>query len=929
MSHRRLIATAVSVAAGIAFLPGQAFAAGPAQPDVPRAVEAPTLIGSEPAAPKIFTSPAEKSYRVQNQAAPQAATTGTAAPKNATAPKNAAAPSAEAAPQSTGKTIYAITASTCTADTGTGAQATPFCSLQHAVDAATPGDTIQVAGKIEGGNPARSPESVVIRTSGLTIVGGDNIPQVSSVGDKPTLTLDGVSDVTVSHLYLDAYTGSGTIAVKGSSRITLDSNHLWAGNDKSIGVTIDGASSDVAVTRTHVSPAPTVSNTAITVAAGAKNVTLAGNLLAASGIAATGVQGLNVTGNTIQRGCLPAVAVDGAATAVSVQNNLLVESTDAAACDSGAPAVTVSADAAAGTTSDYNDFYSAVANGAGPYRWAGTAYPTLAAFKAAQAQAAKPQGAHDTVEAVAPQVVGNGYDFGVAYALQPGATAIGAANPSAPGALTTDYFGSGPMTDRGAVKFQSTNPGFAMALTAKNTSAYGISLAVDVTTKPVAQDLYVNWGDGSTDIVNFAGDKPVQSTLNHVYKTLGSYTVTATDYDHSGNTVRNTVDVTTVGSQYTAYGPKRLLDTRDGTGAAQAAQVPAYGTVRVKVGGNGGIPTGVTAVVLNVTVTNPVTPGHIDAYPDGGAQPTTSNVNYQAGQTVPNLVTVPVGANGYVDLYNGGWGAVDVIADVTGYFTQSNAAGYNPVGPTRLVDTRTGIGAPAGQVGAYSAVPVQIANAAPGIPGAGISAVALNVTVTNPRSDGHLTVYPSGQPLPTASNVNFTAGQTVANAVIVPVGADGRIQVFNGAWAAADVIVDVVGYYYAGSGAAYMPVIPERLVDTRDASWGGSLPGRNYLPLHMTNRTDIPAFVFNTTVTNTADAGHLSVAPDPNTWDAYQNGYAQPAAAPNVSTLNWRRGDTVPNLAQATPGNGIVDLFNESDGSTDLIVDIFGYYQLG
>ncbi len=293
-------------------------------------------------------------------------------------------------------------------------------------------------------------------------------------------------------------------------------------------------------------------------------------------------------------------------------------------------------------------------------------------------------------------------------------------------------------------------------------------------------------------------------------------------------------------------------------------------------------------------------------------------------------MTVPVGANGYVDLYNGGWGAVDVIADVTGYFTQSSAAGYTPVGPTRLVDTRTGTGAPAAQVGAYSAVPVQIANAAPGLPGAGITAVALNVTVTNPRSDGHLTVYPSGQPLPTASNVNFTAGQTVANAVIVPVGADGRIQVFNGAWASADVIVDVVGYYYTGAGAAFMPVTPERLVDTRDtATWGGSLPARNYLPLYMTNRTDIPAFVFNTTVTNTGDAGHLSVAPDPNTWEAYQNGSAQPAAAPNVSTLNWLRGDTVPNLAQATPGNGIVDLFNESDGQADLIVDIFGYYQLG
>ncbi|MFE4975206.1 hypothetical protein ACFRAR_24265 [Kitasatospora sp. NPDC056651] len=909
MSHRRLIATAASIAAGFAFLPSQAFAAGPAQPAVPPAVEAPALTGTGPSTPRTFTSPADKSYRVQDRPAPQAA----------------AAPKAAAAPRAAGRTIYAITASTCTTDTGTGAQATPFCSLQHAVDAAAPGDTVKVSGKIEYGNPAQSRESVVVRTSGLTIVGGDNTPQVVTAGNQPTLTLDGVSDVTISHLYLSANVTSGTVAVKGSSRITLDSNHVSAGSAASVGIAIDGASSAVAVTRTHVSPDIMVAGTAITVDAGARDVTLAGNLLASSGIAATGVQGLKVTGNSIQRGCRPAVAVDGAATAVSIQNNLLVESTTAAACDSGAPAVTVAAESAAGTTTDYNDFYSAVANGAGPYRWAGTAYPTLAAFRAAT-----PQGAHDTVEAVAPSTVGSGYEYGVAYALQPGSTAIGAANPNAPGALTTDFFGNGPMTDRGAVKYLSTNPGMAMALTARNTSAYGVTLSVDVTSKPVAQDLYVTWGDGATDIVNFAGDKPVKSTLVHRYQQLGDYTVTATDYDRSGNTARNTVNVSTLGSRYTPYGPKRLLDTRDGTGAT-VAKIPAGGTARVKVGGSGGIPTGVTAAVLNVTVTNPATAGHIDAYPEGGTRPATSNVNYQAWQTVPNLVTVPVGANGYVDLYNGGWGAVDLIADITGYFTQSNTNGYFEVGSRRLVDTRDGTGAPRGQVGAYRSIPVQIADSAPGIPYSGVNAVALNITVTDPRSDGHLTVYPSGQALPTASNVNFTAGQTVANAVVVPVGADGRIQVYNGAWAPADVIVDVVGYYGSYGGSAYMPVEPERLLDTRDAStWrGGPLGGRYYVPLHLTNRDDIRAFVFNATVTNTRDAGHLSIGGDGNTWEAYQNGTAYPQTAPNVSTLNWRRGETVPNMAQAVPAHGIVDFFNESDGPLDLVVDVFGYYQNG
>ncbi|MEV4614363.1 right-handed parallel beta-helix repeat-containing protein [Kitasatospora sp. NPDC049258] len=899
-------------------MPGQAYA-DPAPNAVSNAVPAPAPSGWELPGAKTFTSPASNSYRVQGQVAAAA--------------RSAAAPF-------TGRTIYTVTRTICTTDTGTGTQAAPFCSLQHAVDAAVPGDAIRVDGKDEGVSPPSAMEAVVVRTSGLTITGGTNTPQIMSfngAAGKPALTLDGVSDVTISHLTLSGGNAPGLL-VQGSSRITIDSDHL-SGSDGNA-LSIDGASSTVAVTRSHAALSfPAASATAISVAAGAKDVTLAGNLVngvatdntmtvyrQTAGIAATGVQGLRVTGNTIQRGCLPGVAVDGASTAVSIQNNMLVEPAAVAACDSGRPAVTVSAESAPATTTDYNDFYSAVADGAGPYRWAGTAYPTVAAFKAAQ-----PQGAHDSVETVAPQQVNSGSDWGVAYALQAGSAAIGSADQAAPGALATDYFGHGPMADRGAVRFQSNNPGFAMALTAKNTSAYGVSLAVDVTTQPIAQDIYIQWGDDTTDVLNFYGDKPVKFTPGHVYKKLGDHTITVTDFDKVGNTIRNTVKVSTLGSQYTAYGPKRLLDSRDGTGVPAQGQIAPYGTVRLKVGGSDTIPATATAAVLNVTVTGPAADGHITAYPEGGQRPTTSNVNYRAGQTVPNLVIVPIGTDGYVDLYNGGWGKVDLIADITGYFTPAQASGYSPVGPRRLVDTRNGTGAPRGQVPGRNSIPVQIAGADPGLPSGGIAAVALNVTVTEPRQDGHLIVYPSGQSVPTASNVNFSAGQTIANAVVVPVGADGKIRVFNGAWGGADVIVDVVGYYSTNEAGAFMPVDPERLLDTRDpATWGGGpLEGRYYAYLPMTTRTDIPAFVFNATVTNTGDDGHLTVASDPNTLADYRSGHPYPVDAPNTSSLNWRRGSTVPNLVQVTPGRGIIDFFNESDGDLDLIVDLFGYYQNG
>ena len=90
--------------------------------------------------------------------------------------------------------------------------------------------------------------------------------------------------------------------------------------------------------------------------------------------------------------------------------------------------------------------------------------------------------------------------------------------------------------------------------------------------------------------------------------------------------------------------------------------------------GHGGVPaSGVSAVVLNVTVTQPKAAGYITVYPDGATRPLASNLNFVAGQTVPNLVVAPVGADGKVDLYNGSSGTVELVADVSGYF--SNGAG--------------------------------------------------------------------------------------------------------------------------------------------------------------------------------------------------------------------------------------------------------------
>ncbi|MFC9585488.1 PKD domain-containing protein [Streptomyces yangpuensis] len=479
------------------------------------------------------------------------------------------------------------------------------------------------------------------------------------------------------------------------------------------------------------------------------------------------------------------------------------------------------------------------------------------------------------------------------------------------------------------VQSVNANADLAVGVAAYGTTAHATEVDTTITSVDTALKVTIEWGDGKQDVFDAYGSD--FRTTSHTYAEVGSYTVkvTVTDAANSLSAV-NEVNFVTEGSDFTPYAPTRLLDTRNGTGAPMGMVKP-YSSTRVKIGGNGSIPAGVTAVVLNITVTNTSSDGHITAFPEGTERPTTSNVNYKARQTVPNLVIVPVGKNGYVEIANRGGMPVDLIADVTGYFSTTASSGYTPVAPSRFVDTREGLGAARGQLGGRKTFSTQISGLR-GVP-QGISAVALNVTVTNPKEAGHLSVFPGGGATPTASNLNFTAGQTIANSVIVPVGQDGKISVFNGAWAGVDVIVDVVGYYSTDSKSAFRPITPERLGDTRDPNDPvyGKLWGQDYIYMPLSyDDPSITGFVLNATVTNTEGDGYLTATPDPNSMDDYINGTAQWPTPPNSSNLNWTKGATVPNLIQASTGsNGIIDVWNRGWDDIDLIIDLFGLYQQG
>ena len=247
---------------------------------------------------------------------------------------------------------------------------------------------------------------------------------------------------------------------------------------------------------------------------------------------------------------------------------------------------------------------------------------------------------------------------------------------------------------------------------------------------------------------------------------------------------------------FTSLDPSRLLDTRSGVGAPPAS-VAAGATVALQVLGRGGVPTsGVSAVVLNVTVTAPTRPGFVSVYGDGTSRPGSSNLNFVAAQTVPNLVIAKVGADGKVALWNGSAGTVQLLADVSGYYLSGIPTAPGALGsldPSRLLDTRSGLGAPQGAVAAGGAVALQVLGRG-GVPTSGVSAVVLNVTATTPTTTGWVTVYGDGMTLPGTSNLNFVAAQTVPNLVIAKVGANGKVDLSNGSAGTVQLLADISGY---------------------------------------------------------------------------------------------------------------------------------------
>ena len=376
----------------------------------------------------------------------------------------------------------------------------------------------------------------------------------------------------------------------------------------------------------------------------------------------------------------------------------------------------------------------------------------------------------------------------------------------------------------------------------------------------------------------------------------------------SAPVLENSAQASSSTKAYIPITPTRLLDTRK----AESSSFLHEEARDLRVSGIESVPNTAIAVALNVTVVNPSSDGFLTVWPAGLDKPATSNLNFLQNEVVPNLVTVGVGTNGSISLQGFLYslsGSLDVLVDVVGWYV----AGFNPINPTRIMDTRNGRGGITLKPGETRDLLVQ---GAENLPAGSIGSVALNVTAVNPTQDwGYLTIWPTGTTKPTASSLNFVAGETAANAVLTGVGSGGMISIYNDV-GNTDVLVDVTGWFDQGFDA----LTPFRLVDTRTMPQYEKVGPGETLEFEVLGEGDVPlegvgAVAMNITVTGPTEDGYLTVWP---------SGRGMPTA----SSLNFVSGQTIPNAVISGVGDGgRISVYN-AFGSVDVIVDVTGWYAL-
>lgn len=381
------------------------------------------------------------------------------------------------------------------------------------------------------------------------------------------------------------------------------------------------------------------------------------------------------------------------------------------------------------------------------------------------------------------------------------------------------------------------------------------------------------------------------------------------------------------GAVEVAYGgyhpldPARIYDSRE---LGEAGKLGPGAQRTVPIAGVGGVPAShVSAVIASVTVTNNDHASHLTVFPTGTPTPTASNLNWTAGETIANLVTVLVdAASGTVTVRNNE-GSTHVIVDVAGWYDDGSKVdgvvcpcgdGFQAATPQRALDTRTGGGFPFGPGEQQDLV---LAGTL-GIP-ADADAVAINLTGVLPSVGTHITAWPAGHAMPAVSNMNLPPGAVAPNFAVVKLGIGGAISLRNNS-GMMHLIVDVMGWYSTTNPYRFRPIAPLRVLDTRNSPGTPTGPGQS-VPFYVSPIAggEPQSFVANLTGAQPSQATHLTV-------------YTR--SLPATSNLNLQAGETRANLVMTGPltewfGNGFTGgpgwVVNNS-GTVHVIVDLVGWF---
>ena len=451
--------------------------------------------------------------------------------------------------------------------------------------------------------------------------------------------------------------------------------------------------------------------------------------------------------------------------------------------------------------------------------------------------------------------------------------------------------------DRGAMELEggmTTGPLASAASTGTLTATWTLAYTPAWLTNGPMIMTVVYFGDGTPADVGFA------TSIAHTYRTAGLYTV---NYQaaHEPTPVQ-----VAVGADYTPVFPDRILDTLIGTGTGKIAPVGAKGKLTLSIPTVDGVPAAdMSAVVMNVTVTSPTKSGNLTVYPGAGSAPSVSNLNFSVGETVPQPGHRPGQRR---------------PGELLQQQRRHRRGGRRPAGllrarwlrvPAGHADPRLGHQDRDRRQGAGRGERVLRLDLSGKVP-AGAAAAVINLTVTDPQKSGHLIAYPDGATGPNASNLNFSAGETVPNLVIVPLTND-VADIANASAGTVQMVADLEGYFSSSAPDSFVPISPTRELDTRTT---GALAADKAITMNILTDAGqtAAAMVDNVTVTAPAKDGDLIV---------YPAGQARPI----VSDLNFTINETVPNLVIAKGGTKAqVSYYNNSPGKVQLIVDEYGYY---